>query len=213
MSTLDDYEQGGTQMVVSGWLTAKQRADLAELLPARLDDAKAERFLLQVSEAVDTWESITEPGASDSDMVARLDKVQRDVRRLVTAINQFDRKTLETIAGHFDGLVWCEQPDRELPADIRQDKPPFADWMRQQVQNLRSIETVMHYAQSQIRPSNEPIKRRNARSLVRHVAFQFGEVFDRRPPKSDWFYAFMAELGGMVDCPVGKELVVSVLSD
>ena len=207
------YEQGGGHMVDSNRLTTEQRAELARLLPKRLGSGKVERFLVQVSEAVDTWENITEDGASESVMVLQLDQVQNDVRRLANSLNRLDRLTLDTVAGHFDALVWCTQPEVDLPPDLLHDKPPFAEWLREQVQCMRNLAAVMQYAQGKITPTNVSRSKRQARDLVRLVAWAHQGVFGNPPPKSTWFYGFMAELGSLIEVSLGKDLVNSTLSD
>lgn len=207
------HRQGGAHFVDPNRLNTEQRTKLAATMSTRLNPKKVEAFLQLVSDEVDTWENLKTVGVTEKHIGIELERIIAAAKRISSALSRMDKRTFDHFAISFDTLLWVSDPQRQMPWPMRRDKPDCRQWLNDQLEALHALETAAEYAAGELPPDIDAYDNRRRRGLVRSIAWNYQQIFDKRPPQSTWFYTFMSELGDEIGVVLGRDIVAGVLSD
>jgi hypothetical protein len=180
------------------------RRKLAKHLQGRFDEDSIERFLISVSETVDTMEKTAETGLPDNEIKTYLEQIETLVRRLNNELSQMDERTFDTVALHFKTLLQSSDWDTKDLKHLRQDQPDFKEWLGRSLEDLRIMDIVFHYTHSKIDISNDQRGNIKKRVFVERVVRIYIREFGVKPVPKQWFITFMSELGKAVGIKIGK---------
>ena len=186
-------------------ISPKERAKLAKHLQGRFDDGSIERFLISVSEAVDTMEKTAEIGLTDSEIQTSLEMLESSIRRLNNEISLVDRRTLDTVAVHYKTLLLSHDWDTKDLRHLRQNQPTFNEWLGRSLEDLRVMDIVFHYANSKVVTSNDQRIKIDKRAFIERVFIIYIHHFNEKPVAKQWLKKFLSELGNTIGIKIGKD--------
>ena len=150
-------------------ISPKERAKLAKHLQGRFDDDSIERFLISVSEALDTMEKAAAAGLTESETRTCLEMLESSIRRLNNELSLVDRRTLDTVAVHYKKLLLSSDWDTKDLRHLRQNQPTFDEWLNRSLEDLRVMDIVFHYANSQVTNSDNQQVKVDKRAFIERV--------------------------------------------
>ena len=187
--------------------------DLAAYLSGHLDAEQSCDFLRRVTSAVSAWQQTSYEAPSARQERDKLAKIEASAQALGAAVQEMDEGAIESMAPHFDYLMGGADPPVSLTAATREGRLEFDEWLAEQVDRITELQAAFAHFTARIATDNSSPARKQRQFLVRMLAHAYWDVTDKPPPKSDWFYAFVAEVGKTIGAPLGKDLVKAVLSD
>jgi len=190
----------------------KERRKLAKHLQGRFKEDSIERFLVSVSETVDTLEKSAEAALSDSEMKKSLEQLLTSIRRLNNGLIMMDQPTLDTVAVHFKTLVSDSDLDTKDLEHLRQKQPSFEEWLGHSLENVRTMDIVFHNAHSKIETNNDQQATVTKQDLIENVVRIYMREFGEKPAAKQWFAKFMSALGKTVGIKIGKGTADKVIS-
>jgi len=203
MSKLEQERAGG--IINPDRIPLKERRKLAKHLQGRFDEDSIERFLVSVSEAVDTLEKSADAALTDSEMKKSLEQLVTMIRRLNNGLIMMDEQTLDTVAEQFKDLVSSAELNTKDLEHLRQNEPNFSEWLDHSLENIRVMDIVFHNAHSKMETNSDQPTKVTKRDFIENTVRIYMREFGEKPAAKPWFVKFMSELGKTVGIKIGKD--------
>lgn len=185
-------------------ISPKVRKKLAKHLQGRFDEDSIGRFLISVSETIDTMQKTAETRSTNSEIKTHLEKLETTIRRLNNDLSWMDERTSNTIAVHFNTLLQSSDWDTKDLKHLRQGQPSFKEWLDQSLEDFRIMDIVFHYAHSKIEANNDHQGNATKREFVEKIVRIYMREFGVKPVAEQWFIKLMSDLGKIAGIKIGK---------